>query len=207
MTVKSLTRSSLVNNRWYENMLVGNAAYSPPAYELLETIIVPPSTSASITFSNLANYSDYKHLQVRWVAKSVRGGQNSDDFLWQANGDTTQANYRAHVIWGNGSTVQTGDAGAAGIYFGYISGSMPAGNYSVQFQAGITDILEPFNTTKSTTVITTRGSHATWFDGAGDSGISSGVYLPTNSLTSFTMKPRLAGMAGGSRFSLYGIRG
>jgi hypothetical protein len=175
-------------------------------FELIETTVLGTAAS-SVTFSGLATYAaTYEHLQVRWVAKSTRAG-NQTDMFWQANGDTTQANYRAHLLIGNGSTVASQDFGSASIYFGGIMNGLPASAYTNEFAVGVTDILDPYSTNKNKTVRTFRGVSATVNSAAGDLGLASGVYLSTSSLTSFTFKDRLANFSIGSRFSLYGIKG
>ena len=176
------------------------------SYELIETITVGSGGAASVTFSNLNTYSStYQHFQIRWVAKSTRSGQNSSDFFWQINGDTTQANYRAHQLRGNGSNVASSDYGSGSIYYGAIMQSFPGGNYTNEFAAGVTDILDPFES-KNKTVRTLRGANVTWYDGSGDIGLTSGVWLSTASMTSFTFKDRLANIAQNSRFSIYGLK-
>jgi len=182
----------------------GGAAFSSD-YELISSTILGSSTP-SVTFSSLDTYSStYKHLQFRWTAKSTRAS-NSSDFFWQMNGDTTQANYRAHLMYGNGTTVQSFDIGSASIQYGFIMNSFPGNTFANVFASGVTDILDAY-ATKNKTVRTLRGANLSWFDGSGDIGLASGVYLSTSALTSFTFKDRLANIEAGSRFSLYGLKG
>jgi hypothetical protein len=182
----------------------GAGGVAAGTYELIETITLG-SSQAAVTFSSLNTYSStYKHLQIRWAAKSARAS-NSSDFFWQMNGDTTQANYRSHLLYGNGSSVQSLDYGS-GIYYGSIMQSFPGSTFSNVFASGVTDILDAYST-KNKTVRTLRGANLSWYDGSGDIGLASGVYLSTSALTSFTFKDRLANIEAGSRFSLYGIKG
>ncbi len=174
------------------------------SFDLLETQVLT-SASASITFSSLSTYaSTYEHLQIRWVAKSNRTGDQSD-FFWQANGETVQSYYAAHWLYGNGSSVQSSNTSNS-IYYGWLSHSFPASNKTNQFQAGVTDILNAFDTSKNKTVRSLVGSASSWYDGAGDIHLASSVFLNTAALTSFTMKDRLASIEVGSRFSLYGLK-
>lgn len=199
-----LTSTSIGDYQRYLGLLSGNSAYSPSSLELLETQVLS-SSQTSITFSSLSSYaSTYRHLQIRWVAKSNRSGDQSD-FFWQANGDTTQANYAAHWLDGNGSSVRSGNTSNS-IYFGWLSHSLPASAKTNQFQAGVTDILDAFSTTKNKTVRTFVGSPSSWYDGAGDVHLASGLYISTSALSSFTFKDRLASIEVGSRFSLYGVK-
>jgi len=173
------------------------------SFDLLETQVLTGS-AASVTFSSLSSYaSTYQHLQVRWVAKSIRSGFDGDDFFWQMNGDTNSSNYTSHYLRGSGSTVSSA-ANNASIYFGLISNFMPAGNYTSEFMSGVTDILDPFETTKNKTVRTLAGAITSSY--AIDITLSSGMLLSTSAISSFTMKTRLANLAANSRFSLYGIK-
>ncbi len=201
---KLSSRSLFGARTTYSSMLVGNTAYSPSSFDLLETqVLTSPATS--ITFSSLSSYaSTYEHLQIRWVAKSNRTGTQSD-FFWQANGETGQSYYAAHWLVGNGSNVQSSNTSNS-IYYGWLSHSFPATDRPNQFQAGVTDILNAFDTSKNKTVRSLVGSASSWYDGGGDIHLASGVFLNTAALTSFTMKDRLASIDTGSRFSLYGIK-
>jgi hypothetical protein len=124
---------------------------------------------------------------------------------WYANGNTTTSHYASHLLYGNGSSVASQGL-TNDISLGFISGSLPASNRANQFQAGVIDILDPFETTKNKTVRFLRGSASTWYLGAGDIGLGSGVFLSTAALSSFTIRDRIANLDVGSRFSLYGIK-
>jgi hypothetical protein len=81
---------------------------------------------------------------------------------------------------------------------------MPAGSYTNEFMSGVTDILDPFETTKNKTVRTIAG--AVTPDYARDITLSSGIFLSTSAMSSFTLLTRLGSLAQYSRFSLYGIK-
>jgi hypothetical protein len=189
MTVKSLTRSSLVNNRWYENMLVGNAAYVPPGtYELIETVIVPSGGQAAVTFSNLnTSYgSIYKHLQIRGVHIGT-GGSNRITF----NSDTA-GNYSESQLYGDGASVPSnGNANTSSIYLGAIS--------TTDQIAFITDILDSFNTSKNKTVRTIAGG------GLNGTYFRSGGWRSTAAINSITITSP-GTFSQNTRISLYGMR-
>ena len=66
-------------------MLVGNEAFDPSSFDLIQTYTLS-SNQASVTFSNLGDYSStYKHLQLRMVAKSNRSGPG-ELFYYKING-------------------------------------------------------------------------------------------------------------------------
>ena len=167
-----------------------------PAYELISTTILG-TTAASITFSSLSTYaSDYKHLQVRYVARDSGSGAGVRNLVFTFNSDTTS--YYSHYLFGDGSTVSSGaiatsTTGYPGIYYG--------GGVANIFGAGIIDILDAYNTSKNTTI---RG-----FSGIGNNGvaINSSVYIDTQAVGSMTITNTGTALDTGSRFSIYGIKG
>lgn len=171
-------------------MLAGNAAFSPGAYDLLETQVLTSSAS-SVTFTGLGSYSDYKHLQVRMVqiTSSIVGT------YMQLNGDTG-TNYSTHYLIGTGSSAISG-AGT--------STSNPYAGYADDLGgAGIVDVLDFSNTNKYTT----------WKSLAGENdaitpriALFSGAWLNTSAVTSMTFYHTASNFQIGSRFSLYGIKG
>jgi hypothetical protein len=201
MTVKSLTRSSLVNNRWYENMLAGNAAYIPATYELLETQILTGAQS-SIVFSSLdSKYAaDYQHLQIRGVVQSTRAS-SLDSLRIKLNGDTA-SNYSFHFLQGGNPSSVTSSSGANSnnIFAGYIPGT----SNSFSWSPTITDILDAFETTKNKTTRSLTGQidpnwQLTTF--------CSGSWRNTNALTSIEISPEIGpNFSIGTRISLYGMR-
>lgn len=200
MPSKSLSRSSLLSFQKYSNLLAGNDPYIPPvlAYDLLATEILT-GTQTSITFSSLNNYAnDYKHLQIRGVARSSYSEQ--DVVSLRFNGDGAK-NYALHFMFNSGSEVaSTGatsiDANRAQGF--YISGSNAAAN---TYGAGIVDILDPFSTTKNTTIRGLGGNPAQRL------GLNSGLWLNTAAITSVELLLSGGSMVAGSRFSLYGLKG
>jgi hypothetical protein len=82
---------------------------------------------------------------------------------------------------------------------------IPAANgTSGAFAAGVIDILDPFNTSKNTTVRILTGLNAS----ASKISLMSGAWYDTASLTSIQIfVGNSENILAGSRFSLYGIRG
>ena len=171
----------------------GGVAFSSD-YELIETAIVSGSSTTSVTFSSLGSYSSiYKHLQVR----SVYFGNGFSAFM-RYNGDSGSGKYRSHSLYGNGSSVVSEDVtyardkGMIGGFMG-LSETIPL--------ATVTDILDPYSTTKNKTT-RSLGGRAT-----GGVELPSHVWLDTASVTSVTVLTTAANFGAGSRFSLYGIKG
>ena len=167
-------------------------------YELIQTQILGTAQS-SITFSNLGNFSStYKHLQLRFAARTTRNGA-IDLINLRFNGDTG-GNYSLHRLTGNGSSVASAGAnGQSSFYVGIIAGATAGGS---QFGAGVADLLDVYSTTKNKTSRALTGTTT-----GPEINIYSGAWYNTNSVTSFNLFPLEGNFVVGSRFSLYGIRG
>jgi hypothetical protein len=176
----------------------GGAAGGGAAYEWLETAL-PSTGDSTVTFSNLnTSYgSTYQHLQLRIVSK-----RGSNRFGVQFNGDTG-SNYAMHFLYGTGSTVASGASTSTTAITTNI-GRTAGGDSSVG--ASIVDILDPFETTKNTTVRSLTGNQL-----QGLIVLYSGVWLNTNALTSLSVvqtEPTsgVSTWEAGTRISLYGMR-
>jgi hypothetical protein len=169
------------------------------AYDLLETYILG-SDQASITFSSLGTYSStYKHLQIRYAARTNRAA-NLDDIIVRFNGDSGN-NYSAHMLWGNGSSVQS--TGFGSINRGIWPVATGANATANAFGAGLIDILDAFSTTKNTTGRSISGATP-----GNEIRMVSFGYYNTASITSILLDQESGtNFLAGSRFSLYGIRG
>jgi hypothetical protein len=168
------------------------------SFDLLESQILG-SAQSSVTFSSLGTYSStYKHLQIRFTARSTRAS-TLDLVNFRFNGDTG-SNYSLHRLTGNGSSVSSAGASVQpNFYIGFISGGDAGGS---QFGAGVADLLDPFSTTKNKTVKSLTGSTS-----APELDLYSGAWYNTASVTSFDLFPLAGNFVTGSRFSLYGIKG
>jgi hypothetical protein len=169
-------------------------------YELIETYILG-SSQASITFSNLANFSStYKHLQLRYAARTSDTNASVISNYSRFNADSG-SNYNGHFLLGNGSTVSSG---AIGTTTGALSGIVTsAANASSVFGSGVIELLDTY-AAKNKTVRTLSGTTGT---GQNRVDLHSGLWMNTASLTSWNIRPELGSYIAGSRFSLYGIRG
>ena len=175
------------------------AAGGAGAYDLLETQVLS-SSAASVTFTGLDSYTDYKHLQVRYTARSDDG----NTLYFRANGDSG-SNYSRHHLGTSGSSVSSG----SGTSQTYVRAMFPLANTSNStsiFGAGVMDILDFSNSSKNTTV---RALSGTWQASGFNSGfyLNSGAWLNTNAVTSIQFIPSAGNLVAGSRFSLFGIKG
>ena len=177
------------------------AGQAAGSFDLLETQVLS-SSAASVTFAGLSTYAaDYQHLQIRYALRTTRSN-NLDGVTMTVNGDTA-GNYSYHRLFGDGSSV-TSDA-ATSSSFMYLSLTSDASSTAGAFGVGVTDILDPFETTKYTTFRTLGGVSIPTNPYV---SLMSGSWRNTNALTSITFDQTTGpSFAIGSRFSLYGIRG
>jgi hypothetical protein len=165
------------------------------SYDLLETTILG-SVTASVTFSNLNTYSDYKHLEVRVTAKS--NDTNNQALRVVLNADNA-SNYNWHRLEGDASLVtSTAQANDARMVAGLIARSTGSGEFSNH----IISVLDFSNSSKNKTIRTLSGFFQT-----ADKRIqlSSGARRNTAAITSLRLEA-FASFQTGSRFSLYGIK-
>jgi hypothetical protein len=173
------------------------AAGAAGAYDLLETTVLGSNT-ASVTFSSLGSYSDYKHLQIRATIRTARS-INGDFHYIRFNSDTG-SNYAYHELVGQGSSV----ASSASTSQTYIQYSRAPGttNTANVFSSAVIDILDFNNSSKNTTIRSLSG-----YEAATDAiSLFSGVWLSTAAVTSITLLQPSFNTLAGSRFSLYGIK-
>jgi len=177
----------------------GAAPGVPGDYELLESEILTGS-QASVTFSDLnSTYgSTYQHLQLRMTARSDVAG-NSDSLVANFNSDTG-SNYAWHRMWGDGSSAQSdGASSQTFLRTGVISGDTSTAD---SFAGLVMDILDPFETTKNTSLKTLSGQTSSFFIFQW-----SGLWLSTAAVTTITLEPQNgSNFVSESRFSLYGLR-
>jgi hypothetical protein len=177
--------------------LAGSGGGLDSDFELIETQILG-SSQASITFSSLGTYSStYKHLQIRLAARGSGSGTISSIYA-RLNGDTT-SNYRSHLLFGNGSTVQTSVSTLDTQFLASLHAN--SGAAANVFGAAVIDILDAY-VAKNKTIRSFGGVAPT------ELSFVSGLWMNTASLTSINLRPEVAGdWVTGSRFSLYGIKG
>jgi hypothetical protein len=167
-------------------------------YELISTSLITTNTT-SVVFDTSSLGSTYKHLQLRYTLRTDRV-LNSDSLSIRLNADTG-SNYAWHRLQGDGSSVaSSGLASQTTMRTAIVAGGTSAAN---SFSGGVTDILDPFSTSKNTTIRSLSGMTDINFV-----VLWSGLYINTSSTTSITLLNDAGpNFVAGSRFSLYGIRG
>jgi hypothetical protein len=170
-------------------------------YELIQTQILG-SAASSVTLSGLDAYAGvYKHLQIRFTARSTETASDWWSMIAKINGDTG-SNYAFHRLTGDGSSVASIAGSSSALpRFGYLLTSF-SGN---GFNGGVMDILDPYSTTKNTTLRTlsgVTGASRNWIE------LNSVLWNNTASMNSieFSIQSGGGNYATGSRFSIYGIR-
>lgn len=194
MAVKSLSNSSILQP-FQTNSMLGD--YESNYFHHLETVRLGGSAS-SITFSNLARYSDYQHLQLR-----ISGFTSVDtNVRFQLNADTAN-NYAFHNLYGSGSgsAISGQVTGTNGGYVGYSKLTAANGNYF----AAIVDLLDSFDASKYKTARVLYGNRHTSTDPL--IMLNSSHWRNTNAINEIKFYNESGGTINtGSRFSLYGIK-
>lgn len=197
MAVRSLAQQSLISPTSNNSMLVG---YQTNMFHHLETVRLSSSAS-SVTFTNLGQYSDFQHLQLRLSARTNRSGADLDNVGIQLNLDSA-GNYSWHQLYGDGNPPGS-NAGTSTTFMltGVVGGGSQA---STIFGGEVTDLLDPFETTKYTTIRT--------FGGASTAGgkqvvLRSSLWRNTAAITQINIISITgSSFTAGSRFSLYGLK-
>jgi hypothetical protein len=190
--------------------LLGAAAGVVPgnAYEFITTTTLPSNTNA-VSFGSLNTYSGtYQHLQIRFLFRQI---SNDTSLMARMNDDSNGGNYYGY--WqnsggGNSAEISTRvDTNSLIFFYSQDFAGAPSGS----FYTGVIDILDPFETSKNTTIRCLLGA-----TGKNDKiGLASGVWLSTAALTSFALSVGTGNPAPwqgssfetNSKFSLYGLRG
>jgi hypothetical protein len=169
-------------------------------YELISTTILG-TTTADVVFDVSSLGSTYKHLQIRMVARGSGATTAIRDLFIRLNANTGN-NYSAHNLRGGGVSVSSTGAASLNVI---AQEPIFVGNSNTAniFGAAIVDILDPFSTTKNTTVRTTTGFTAA----TSRVSLGSGAFYSTAAITSVTIFPDSDSILAGSRFSIYGIKG
>lgn len=189
----TISTSTVAN--WFGNQFV----LIPGSYESIATVSAAAGGSSSLTFSSIP--STYTHLQIRGIVRTNRN-LYVDYYKFNFNSDTS-ANYSAHALYGDGSSVLT-SATTSGTS---IDVARSAGNTSVANGFGliVMDILDYQNTNKYKTTKTLAGYDD---NGQGQLWFQSGLWMNTNAITNITIAPGVGtSFLQYTQFALYGIKG
>ena len=161
------------------------------SYESIQTYTVGSGGTSSITFSSIPQ--TFTHLQVRFLTVS---GSASTSCYTYINGDTTQTNYKEHVLYGSGASASAGS---------YSNSYMPqflGGAATTSPGSYIMDILDYTNTNKNTTL---RGLGGYDGNGSGYLALESMLWINTAAITSLEFSPNGTTWSEYAKVALYGI--
>jgi hypothetical protein len=187
-SIKNKTRSG--------SLLMGNAPYDPAATFLIQRVTVGAGGATGISFTSIP--SNYKHLQIRYMAR-ITDSVTFNDINVRFNNDSAN-NYAFHMLRGSGSAVSNIGIGsfnsiqANDVLTGALSTS---GIYGV----GIIDIHDYASTAKNKTARLFTGNDQ---NGSAFFGISSGLWMNTSAINRIDITQTFAN---GSTFALYGMVG
>ncbi len=196
MAISSLSTSSMVSGV-KRRKIWDQLATTDGFFQIATTTL--NVASSSIVFSSIPQ--NYTHLQLRISCRSTTAAGLSWSRL-RMNGDSTNANYKGHQLYGDGTTAASTNFGSeSGIAAFLTVGSTGTANV---FNAVIIDILDYNNTNKYKTIKVLQGNDT---NGAGYAIFHSGVWMSTSSINSLTFLDVNGGnYAQNSIFSLYGVK-
>ena len=171
------------------------------AFDSLATVTLSTST-ASITFAGIP--SGYKHLQIRFMATTVRPTYGIDGLYINLNSDFA-ANYTLHNINGNGAVANSGGGGGqTAAYMDFVLGTTVA-NYP---GLGIIDILDYADINKNKVLRALGGCDNNGLIAGYPGRINylSSAWLNTAAITSLTFTPVNNNFSQYSSFALYGVK-
>ena len=180
------------------------AARAAGVFDLLETQTTT-STVSEIEFTNISQYSTYKHLQIRAVIEP--NATNINSFRMRINGDTG-SNYAWHRLWKPfNSTTVSSDSGASQTNILFTQSIY----YNTSVPPIICDIPDAFSTNKNKVIRVISGSARG--DIGGDQlrdtvNLISGLWMSTNAIDSIKIYENSGYLWKiGTRISLYGLAG
>ena len=178
-------------------ILASSVVADAGSYDLLETTILGSDT-ASVSFTGLGSYTDYKHLQIRMTARS--DASDSGDLVSMQFNSDTGSNYAWHFLRAINNAVASG---AGSSQTSARVSTMAANNSTANsFGGGVIDILDFSSASKNTTVRCLSGITSEPIV-----SLFSGLYNSTTAITSAELFPLTgSNFRTGSRFSLYGIK-
>lgn len=179
--------------------ITGSGGASLSSYESIATA-TGTGSSGTITFSSIP--SGFKHLQIRYIARSSFASTGANPIFIRFNSDSG-TNYAHHYLraFEPGGVSASGTASTTRVQ---LTDVIPEANDTNIVGAGIIDILDYGSTTKNKTV---RG-FAGFAGGASYSTslVGSGVWLSTSAVTSVSLVLNSQNWLSASSFALYGIK-
>ena len=183
------------------SMLVGNSFFLPNSYESIATTTLSSSQS-TITFSSIP--STFKHLQLRYIARSAQVG-NASSLILRFNSDSGSNYYAYHEIYADGSTAAAYADSTATL--SQVDQIPAATKTASVFGVGVIDLLDYTSTSKNKTIRFLNGWDS---NGTGAVVFGSSLYKPSTiaAISTITITDAYAqNFVQYSQFALYGIKG
>ena len=171
-------------------------------FESIATVTVGSGGATDVTFSDIPG--TYQHLQLRAIVRETNRSDMNSDLALQFNGNSTAADYAIHYLIGNGTAAVAGSETSRGNVAAYRAMTADNATASV-FGAAVVDILDYASTSKNKVIRSFQGHDR---NGAGIGGLSSGVWLSTNAITSIKLFSHYSPgkLAQYSHLALYGVK-
>lgn len=171
-------------------------------YESIATVSVGSGGATDVTFSDIPG--TYQHLQLRAIVRETNRSDTNSDLALQFNANSTAADYVIHWLIGNGTSASAGGETSRGNVGSYRAMTADNATASV-FGAAIIDILDYASSSKNKVVRSFQGHDR---NGAGIGGMTSGLWLSTNAITSIKVFSHYSPgkLAQYSHLALYGLK-
>lgn len=165
-----------------------------------DSIATASGTGSSNTISFTSISSAYKHLQIRYIARSTFAG-TSINLLYTLNNDTTAANYPWHALRGDGASASSINGLTLNLLIneGFTGSTAGTGQMGV----GVIDFLDYANTNKNKTQRALGGQDR---NGAGQVTFQSSLWLNTAAINRIDLIAQSGNFTTDSHFALYGIK-
>ena len=187
----------------YASQISGHLWAPAGAYEPIGVATAPSAGVTSITFGSIP--ATYTHLQIRFLAQSLRTSSDSGDFFLVRFNSDSGANYNyGHQLLGNGATTASYANGNNGTSI-YIERIQNNETLASSFTAGVTDILDYSNTNKYKTTRSLLGYSTN--TAYGQVNFASGLWMSSAAISSISISLAYGPIAQYSSFALYGIKG
>jgi hypothetical protein len=174
----------------------------PNSYESIATVTVGSGGQATVSFTSIP--STYKHLQLRFIARTTSAVSSQGNFIGLRFNSDTSANYYAHQLRGEGSGTPNASAFTTQST-GYVQRASNANNGANIFGTGLIDVLDYTSTTKYKTVRNLGGYDA---NGSGQVILMSNLWYNSTiaAISTILLTPEAGNFAEYSSFALYGIK-
>ena len=179
---------------------------STTSYESIAT--TNPTTGQSISFTSIP--STYKHLQVRFIARTSLSATAFAAASITFNNDTSTSNYAYHRLFGANiaGTQAAYSGGDPSPTLAYVAGAAAANNLANEFAAGVIDVFDYQNTNKNKTVRSLWGGDDNTNGAFGQIHLNSGLWMSTTAINRLDISLGSGqNYVTGSQFALYGIKG